>query len=137
MKYIVQQDDSFAQSFVDHLNIPGMEELLLKLTGCDITISRKDISMTDVSKWWLAHGLIERLFAKFDPKFEPELYINVAKTLSEIVKRSTTLNLELEKTNVLAQAILSEKMMNQLMDILMKDVSSYCVLISVTFTNSI
>lgn len=124
MKFIVQQDETFAQNFVDHLNIQGMEELLLKLTGCDITLARKDISMSDVSNWWLKNGLIEKLIEKFDAKYEPEVHANVAKTLSEIVKRATTLNLDLQKTNVLAASILSEKIMSMLMDSLMKNSTS-------------
>lgn len=123
MKYIITQNEEFAQCFINHLNIVGMDDLLLKLTGCDITISRKDISINDVSKWWSNCGLIEKLLALLDPKFDAEVHASVVKILSEVIKRSTSLSLDLQKTNVLAASILSEKNLLVLMDALMKNVS--------------
>jgi serine/threonine-protein phosphatase 6 regulatory subunit 3 len=127
MKYIITQREEFAQCFINHLNILGMDDLLLKLTGCDITISRKDISINDVSKWWADCGLIEKLLALLDPKFDAEVHAGVVKILSEIIKRSTSLSLDLQRTNVLAASILSEKNLLLLMDALMKNCDSVLI----------
>lgn len=124
MKYTVSQDESFAQSFVTHLNIPGMDDMLLRFTMCDILLARKDISSNDVSNWWLNTGnLIDKLIACFNPENEPEIHTSAAKVLTEIVKRSTSIHLEKERINPLAASLLyDENVMIKLMDSILNNV---------------
>ena len=143
MRFTVSQDESFAQNFVNHLNVPGMDEMLLRFTMCDIVIGRKDISSSDVSKWWNNCGkLIEKLIASFQHQQQrnsnstptvdsstangaavvvaepqPEAHTGAARVLTEIIKRSTTIHLEKERINALAASILyDEKIMTSLVD---------------------
>ncbi|KAL9652266.1 hypothetical protein ABK040_011926 [Willaertia magna] len=143
-KFIMTQNEQFVIKFVNHIGIPGMDELLLKIISCELydlivsaetnrsakqqlklrLMDAKDNSdavniIKQAVHWWVDNGIEFKLIDKLTSTFSSDYHVNVTRILSEIIRRSLQYNLDITKLNPLAQNVLSDKVLVKLMDTLL------------------
>jgi len=108
-------NDGIVQGLIDHIGIQEMQDLILKLMGCEnlpeedeflnyspfdfnINFSSLKISkpkpllqkkeIQTLTKWFLKNDIVKKMIEKMDPSFSEEIHSSVTYVLAEIIARS-------------------------------------------------
>jgi serine/threonine-protein phosphatase 6 regulatory subunit 3 len=148
-RYILSDgDDNLVQSFIDRLDVVGMDEILLKLMGLESTEMSAEMStlhqikmrvwtqtggkgsmdqwmgkgdeehQKNIANWWAAHGVIDRAINKFTKGQDPDILASATRLLCEIIKRAET-----SRNNPLSTQLLSREVITKLIKTVLDETS--------------